>query len=149
MRVTRFEHRFVDHFPEQLETAVLYVSIPFASMAHGCACGCGKEVITPLSPAGWRMTFDGKGISINPSIGNWSFACRSHYWIRSGAVEWSYDMSRAEIEAGRKYAQAARSDYYQGQQLPAEPHLPASIDNGDKANPRRGVWSRFVGWLNE
>jgi hypothetical protein len=148
MRITRFEHRFVDHFPEELEPGVLYVSMPFANVAHRCACGCGKEVVTPLSPAGWRMSFDGKSISINPSIGNWSFPCRSHYWIKRDAVEWSYDMSRTEIEAGRKHAHAARTAYYQEKQLPAEAPLPKPIANGNNADPQPSVWSRFWGWFN-
>ncbi|MGH7484673.1 MAG: DUF6527 family protein, partial [bacterium] len=89
------------------------MSIPFANIAHGCACGCGREVITPLAPTEWRMTFNGRNITIHPSIGNWSFPCRSHYWIRNNAVEWSYDMSTAEIETVRRRTQAERSRYNQ------------------------------------
>ncbi|WP_425342947.1 DUF6527 family protein [Rhizobium etli] len=47
-------------------------------MAHLCACGCRTEVITPLSPTDWRFTFNGKTISVEPSVGNWSLTCRSH-----------------------------------------------------------------------
>lgn len=150
MRVTRFEHRFVEHFPDQLEPGVLYVSLPFASVAHGCACGCGNEVVTPLSPTGWRLTFNGKSISLYPSIGNWSYPCRSHYWIKHGVVEWSYDMSRAEIEAGRKYARATRAGYYETPQQvdKVEQQLPASLHN-NPPNQRRSILSRFWEWLND
>lgn len=149
MKGARFEHRFVDHFPDRLEPGVLYVSLPFASVAHGCACGCGKEVITPLSPTDWRLTFDGKSISLQPSIGNWSFPCRSHYWIKHGAVEWSYEMSRQEIQAGRKRAQIARDAYYQ---------VDTTLEKSIHAQPtsqitpplaQQSLWSRFVNWLNE
>ena len=32
--------------------------------------------------------FDGRTISLNPSIGNWSYPCRSHYWIKGNRVVW-------------------------------------------------------------
>jgi hypothetical protein len=34
----------------------LYVSIEFATAAHSCACGCGREVVTPPGPTDWRIT---------------------------------------------------------------------------------------------
>jgi hypothetical protein len=148
MKVTRFEHHFIDHFPDRLEPGVLYVSLPFASVAHGCACGCGKEVITPLSPTDWQLTFDGKSISLYPSIGNWSFPCRSHYWIKQGAVEWSYHMSRTEIEAGRKHAQAAKRAYYNEGAAPAKAQT-SPAPHAKSSRERKGAWSRFVDWLNE
>jgi len=43
-------HEFVDHMPENLDEGVIYVSIPFETVIHACACGCGAEVVTPLSP---------------------------------------------------------------------------------------------------
>lgn len=147
MKVSRFEHRFVEHFPDQLEQGLLYVSLPFASVAHGCACGCGREVITPLSPAEWRLTFDGKTISLNPSIGNWSFPCRSHYWIKQGTVHWSYDMSCIQIEAGRKRAQAARNTYYGEQAAPDQSHS-SPTPHGSIQPAKKSRWARFAMWLN-
>ncbi len=81
-------HRFVATIPDTLEAGVLYVSIEYAIAVHSCACGCGQDVVTPLSPRDWSLTFDGETVSLSPSIGNWGFACRSHYWIRRGAVVW-------------------------------------------------------------
>src|SRR5271169_5249133 len=69
-------------------------------MVHLCLCGCGKKVVTPLSPTGWRMTFDGKTISVHPSIGNWNLACRSHYWISGGRVEWADTWDPKRSDAG-------------------------------------------------
>lgn len=145
MRVERFEHRFVEHFPEPLASGVLYVSVPFASVAHACACGCGREVITPLSPVGWSITFDGKSISISPSIGNWSFPCRSHYLVERGEVVWSYDMSEREVQAGRARAHASRSAYYNGHQLsaPLGSVFPTSTP---EIRPHSG-WSRVRDWF--
>ena len=53
-------HKFVDSIPEELEDGVLYVSVPFGTVVHKCACGCGEEVVTPLGPAEWRLTYDGR-----------------------------------------------------------------------------------------
>jgi hypothetical protein len=74
-------HEFVEYIPNNLKDGTIYVSFAFATVAHKCCCGCGNEVITPLSPTDWKLIFDGKSISLEPSIGNWNFACRSHYWI--------------------------------------------------------------------
>lgn len=81
------QHKFVESVPEVMEEGVLYVSIPYCTVMHLCVCGCGHEVITPISPADWGLKFDGKSISLSPSIGNWSFDCRSHYWIRNNCVK--------------------------------------------------------------
>lgn len=96
------QHRFVDGFPDRLQPGVLYVSIEFASMSHLCCCGCGCEVITPLSPRDWKFTYDGASVSVHPSIGNWSLPCRSHYIIQSGRINWAGDWTEAQIEAARK-----------------------------------------------
>jgi hypothetical protein len=95
-----FELEFVESFPQSLEAGVFYVSTRFSSAAHLCASGCGREVITPLSPAQWSITFDGR-LSVWPSIGNWSLPCRSHYVIRRGRVRWARDFSAREIAENR------------------------------------------------
>ena len=143
MRIERFEPRFIEHFPEQLQPGVLYVSMEFASAAHLCACGCGNQVITPLSPARWKLSFDGEGVWLNPSIGIWSFPCRSHYWIEGNVVAWSYDMSEKEIAVGRTYARALRSDYYSEKRLPAV--LREEQPAHDVELPPLGWWARLRG----
>ncbi|WP_328708865.1 DUF6527 family protein [Microbispora hainanensis] len=87
-------YEFVDHAPENLEEGILYISIPFTSVLHLCCCGCGREVVTPLNPRDWRLIFDGETVSLEPSIGNWSFPCQSHYWIRNSTVRWVRPRSR-------------------------------------------------------
>jgi Family of unknown function (DUF6527) len=94
-------HNFVDSIPEHLEPGVLYVSIKFATAAHLCICGCGREVVTPFTPTDWQMTFDGKTISLHPSIGNWSFPCQSHYWVRRNKVQLAPKWTPEQIQAGR------------------------------------------------
>jgi hypothetical protein len=82
-------HEFVDVIPDRLRDGVVYVSIGCATALHLCCCGCGLEVVTPLSPADWSVSFDGETISLRPSIGNWRFPCRSHYWIERDRVLWT------------------------------------------------------------
>ena len=108
----RLDHRFVEHIPDELDDRVLYVSIPFGTVVHKCACGCGQEVVTPLGPAEWRLTYDGRTVSLAPSIGNWSFDCRSHYWIEAGNVRWARRFSGDEVARVRRKARARRESFY-------------------------------------
>lgn len=108
----KLAHRFVELIPDELEDGVLYVSIKFGTVVHKCACGCGEEVVTPLGPAEWRLTYDGRTVSLAPSIGNWSFPCRSHYWIERGSVRWARGFSGAEVAKVRQDAKARRESYY-------------------------------------
>ncbi len=100
-RINLLQHEFVNYIPDTLDDGVLYVSIPFVTAVHRCCCGCGNEVVTPLDPTDWEMTFNGKSISLWPSIGNWSLACQSHYWIRRNEVQWARSQSKFEIHLGR------------------------------------------------
>ncbi|MBI6666608.1 hypothetical protein B1F73_21735 [Pseudomonas syringae] len=102
MTIKSLTPQFVESFPQKLEPGELYLAMDFATAAHLCACGCGNKVITPFSPTDWQMSFDGETVSLKPSIGNWTFKCRSHYWVRSGRIEWAGNMSQEAINAGRK-----------------------------------------------
>ena len=83
------QHRFVEFIPDELEDGILYISLKYCTAIHKCVCGCGNEVVTPISPTDWRLTFDGKTISLYPSIGNWNFECKSHYWITNNKVRFA------------------------------------------------------------
>lgn len=100
-RIKKLKYEFVEYIPNNLDDGVIYISIPFATAAHKCCCGCGMEVVTPISPTDWQLTFNGEAISLYPSIGNWSFDCKSHYWIRENVVKWSLWWTQDEIETGR------------------------------------------------
>lgn len=104
-------HEFIEYIPETLDDGKLYVSIRFATVVHKCCCGCGMEVVTPLSPTNWKLTFDGKSISLYPSVGNWSLDCQSHYWIASNRVKWARTWSQAEIDAGRANDRSFEESY--------------------------------------
>lgn len=88
MRTTQFLPIFVKYIPEKLEKGKLYISMEYATASHLCACGCGEKVVTPISPDFWQMYYNGKEISLTPSIGNYEFPCQSHYFIRHNRVEW-------------------------------------------------------------
>lgn len=111
------QHKFVDNIPEILEEGILYISIPFETVIHKCCCGCGNEVVTPLSPSQWKLTFDGVSITIDPSIGNWSLNCRSHYFISENSIVWLYKYSKKEIENVRKVDFDDNLKYYASSSL--------------------------------
>jgi hypothetical protein len=95
-------HEFADLIPEALRPGVVYISIPYATAAHSCFCGCGSKVVTPLSRRGWSVTFDGESVSLYPSIGNYGLPCQSHYFVRNDRVEWARVMSQEEVDADRR-----------------------------------------------
>lgn len=104
--------RFVDLIPAVLEAQVLYICEQYETAVHKCCCGCGQKVVTPLTPTDWRVVRNGAAVSLYPSIGNWSFPCRSHYWIRNNQIEWAEEWTQDEIEAGRAWNRAAKERYY-------------------------------------
>jgi len=108
----KMKHKFVDTIPDSLEENTLYVSIPYSTVVHKCACGCGNEVVTPLSPHDWQLTFDGKTITLYPSIGNWSLHCRSHYWIRENEIKWAESWSDEMINRNREWDKRSKKKYF-------------------------------------
>src|SRR4051794_38988609 len=92
------QHRFVDAVPDALEQGVVYVSIQREVVVHLCICGCGNEVVTPLAPFEWELSFDGETITLNPSIGNWQFPCQSHYFIRGNQIITAQQWSEQKIK---------------------------------------------------
>ena len=126
MRATRLAPLFVESIPDVIEEGVLYLSLTFDTATHRCACGCGGEVVTPLSPTDWKLYFDGENVSLEPSIGNWSFRCRSHYWLKAGNIRWSGSVSAAEIQSGRVHDTHRKSRFYQ-RDLPSPLTLPDVI----------------------
>ena len=107
------KHVFVEFIPEDLREGTIYVSIRFATASHKCCCGCGHKVVTPITPTDWKLVFDGKTISLDPSIGNWGFACQSHYWIKKNRVQWAAQWSKDDVDAGRAYDQRAKLKHFE------------------------------------
>lgn len=121
-------HKFVESLPEPLDEGVIYVSVRFRLTAHKCCCGCGHPVILNLAPDGWRMTFDGKSVTLYPSIGNWSLPCRSHYWIFKNTVEW------AETWSATKVKRAIKKEALESQDAPSHQEHP---------NARKGMMQKL------
>jgi len=104
---------FVEFIPESLEEGVVYVTIPYATVSHLCACGCGNKVVTPLGPADWELIFDGEQLSLFPSIGNWQLPCQSHYWIWRNSVSWAGSWTPEQIKAGRQRDERDLKSYFE------------------------------------
>lgn len=112
MRALRYRHEFAEFIPETLETGVVYVSVPYATAVHRCFCGCGQKVVTPITPTDWRLIFDGNAVSLDPSVGSWSLACRSHYWLNGGKVEWAAEWAPGMIDRERERDRREKQHYY-------------------------------------
>ena len=114
-RITELKPEFVESLPEKLEEGKIYVSIKFRTGGHKCCCGCGTEIITPIRPNRWTLTYDGETVSLNPSIGNRQLKCRSHYVITNNRVHWFEDRWSEEsaaswaAEAGRRRREDGKS----------------------------------------
>lgn len=117
MKLAPITARFVDSFPRELEPGTLYVSAQFSTASHSCACGCGREVITPLSPSQWVLIFDG-AVSLRPSIGNWALPCQSHYVIDRGKIRWARSFTSDEIRHNRQADERARAESLQSRRRP-------------------------------
>lgn len=111
MRILAITPVFVNTIPDRLEGGVLYVCEQYKIAAHKCCCGCGEEVITPLTPADWSIRKEGNVVSLMPSIGNWSFNCKSHYWISRNDVVWAGNMSQRQIDQVKARDRADKEIY--------------------------------------
>jgi hypothetical protein len=140
-REISISHEFVEFIPPNLKEGTIYVSIPFATAVHKCFCGCGQEVVTPLNPTDWKLIFDGVTISLDPSIGNWSFDCQSHYWIKRNKVIWAHRWSEDEINAGRTHDRFAKEKYF-GTTSTATDSAPKK----DERKPERNFWQKIKEW---
>ncbi len=139
-------HEFVEFIPDDLKEGTIYVSIRFATVLHKCCCGCGKEVVTPLRPTDWKLIFDGKTISLDPSIGNWGFECQSHYWIKCNRVIWAPRWSQKEISAARAYDSMAKQRYFDSTKISAVHD--ASARGPGQGKPKGTLWQKLKNWLS-
>jgi hypothetical protein len=119
VRLQSIEHKFVEFIPEKLVPGQLYISVEYNTASHLCACGCGYEVSTTISPTDWNITYNGRSVSLSPSIGNSNFPCKSHYWIRGNRVVWESKMTPKLTALSRARDKAAKAREY-GTGVPAE-----------------------------
>lgn len=102
MKLVTITPQFVELMPPEIQDGVLYISEKYETAIHNCCCGCGMKVVTSLSPARWQLRREGSLVTLYPSIGNWDFPCRSHYWIRRNRVVWSGSMPPQEIRRAKE-----------------------------------------------
>lgn len=135
-RLKRVRLERVHYMPKVLEPGLLYVSEEFGAAAHLCACGCGTKIRTPLGPTEWSVEETSEGPTLQPSVGNWQQACRSHYWIWRGHVEWHGNWTQAQIAAGRRREEQRRHAYF-------------SERDKQRSGERLTVWQRLRKWLKD
>lgn len=105
MKTKQLRTEFVHRIPHKLENGVLYVCLECNAVLHKCACGCGEEISTPIGNGGWTFFYDGEGVTLSPSIGNWSYPCRSHYFIRGSQVIWAKSLDNKGKKRKKKWWQ--------------------------------------------
>lgn len=110
MKIKRIRPEYVKFIPERLDEGVLYISEQYRTAVHKCCCGCGQEVVTPLSSAEWSVKRNGGRVSLYPSIGNWSYPCRSHYVIRDSRVLEAKALTKRQIQRVKAIDRADRTD---------------------------------------
>lgn len=130
------QHRFVEIIPDAVEDDVLYISLKYCTAIHKCACGCGNEVVTPISPTDWKLIFDGKTVSLSPSIGNWSFNCQSHYWIKRNEIVYAREWDKEEIQFGRTNDKKRKAKYYNKEN--------ESVSSVTKRPKKKKRWKKFL-----
>lgn len=140
MKLSSIKPVIVDYIPDKLEEGVIYICERYSTAAHNCCCGCGEEVITPLTPADWSIRKSGNTISLSPSIGNWSFACKSHYWIRKNRVAWAGALTQKQIGLVRARDKADKEAYIAAVNLQKEQQSSLSFIIVK-------FWKAFTRWL--
>lgn len=105
----RYIAQFVPSFPTPMEPGILYISTTYSTAGHICPCGCDREVVTKLSPARWRVIYDGE-VSLKPSVAAMGLPCNSHYFITRGEVEWHRKLDPVQAAKARSADDRAVED---------------------------------------
>lgn len=140
---TALAHEFVEFIPDELKERKLYISWTYSTAVHKCFCGCGREIVTPLSPTGWELTFDGETISLYPSIGSWSLPCQSHYFITKSRIIWARKWTEKQIADGRAQEMKAKERYY-AKTLPSVNAVETpSVSPLASTKPKKSFWQKI------
>lgn len=145
MKLDAVKPQCVPVIPEHLAEGVLYVCEPHRIAIHRCCCGCGEEVVTPLSPAEWQLERRDSTVSLYPSIGNWNFHCQSHYWIRRNRVVWAGALSAERIALVQSRDRAAKAAHII--EVNAAKGQAATESGPPVTARRRTVWDRLWDWI--
>ena len=105
-RLRSITPEFVEYIPAEgkdLLPGVVYISMKHRTVVLRCPCGCGQLSEFVLDPIRFRITYDGKSVTFDPSIGNSNLKCRSHFWIRENQIRWCAPMQGwATRQAGKR-----------------------------------------------
>jgi hypothetical protein len=93
-----------------MDPGIIYISATYSTAGHICPCGCGREVVTKLSPARWRVIFDGE-VSLQPSIAAIGLPCNSHYFITRGEVDWHQKLDTVQAARAQGADRRAIEDH--------------------------------------
>lgn len=148
MKQFSIKPRLVEFIPTHLEDGVLYVSEKYQTAIHKCCCGCGQEVVTPLSSAQWQVRIVGEKVTLYPSIGNWNSKCKSHYWIKKNQIVWADSMTESQIR------QVKKRDHNDLQKLINDSNLKKigepekdQLKNLSAQMLRLSIWRRIWNWI--
>jgi len=140
-----FKHQFVEYIPEQIEEGTIYISIIYKTIVHKCACGCGNEVITPLSPTDWQVIYNGDSISLSPSIGNWGLNCQSHYWITQNKITRAKSWSKQKVRKNHQNDKKNKQHHYQN--ILDHSSLPQISKKSSSNHQYYSIWSRMTKYV--
>lgn len=148
MRTQRVKVEFVESAPRPLSEGVLYISDRFLTALHLCCCGCGREVVTPLNPAGWSYKREAGTVTLKPSIGNWSFPCRSHYLIIRNEVVWAKPMSAQQIAMVKAKDSRDRKAFIdRSNATKTSNNIESRVASGFTSFDGNGLFARVRRWL--
>ena len=143
--IDRIQAQVVTTIPSDPLPGVLYVSIEYATTLHLCACGCEHEVVLSISPKDWQLCWDGETITLDPSVGNWSFPCQSHYLIRHNRIVRAGRWDEEQIARGRA-ADAQRKRPQPAAAVSSAPPLWPAVGTSGAVGSRRR-WQGLRRWL--
>ena len=92
------------------------------------------------------LIFDGKTISLYPSIGNWGFKCQSHYWITNNRVRWADGWSKDKIDAGRAHDRFVKERYFASAGTAAGHASKHASGAAETGKIKLGIWQKVKNW---
>ena len=83
------KYKKVEYIPKDndMDENTIYISDQYGISVHKCICGCKTITAMPLGENEWSYQIDtNNNISMQPSVGNYQFPCKSHYIFYKGGA---------------------------------------------------------------